>query len=206
MLLLTVCKAPAACRKTSGEPDTLESQGSGWGPFTSFLSWTAMRHTPSEERRLCFPLGEHRCPGDWLNRSEQPQLSLHEWAAQRLGERSTPLTKAKGQGGQAEAGPSAAGCRAAGETSTHRACCRAKAPTDVLKGECPLHARQRHGTRRKSVKWTQQNNDNAQPIAHVLCSRPCVWELATMSYLIFPIILQGDLSINPILQIGEGSI
>ena len=33
MLLLIVCKAPAACRKMSREPDTLESQGSGMGTF-----------------------------------------------------------------------------------------------------------------------------------------------------------------------------
>jgi len=37
MLLLIVCKAPAAGRKMSGEPDTLESQGSGMGTFYPLL-------------------------------------------------------------------------------------------------------------------------------------------------------------------------
>ena len=57
MLLLIVCKAPAACRKTSREPDTLESQGSGIGTFYLLLIKDNNMPPPSEERRkLCFPL------------------------------------------------------------------------------------------------------------------------------------------------------
>ena len=63
MLLLIVCKAPAAGRKMSGEPDTLESQGSGMGTFYPLFIMDDNMPPPSEERRkLCFPLDKTQMP------------------------------------------------------------------------------------------------------------------------------------------------